>query len=188
MLTVGIGLLLGGTALIASPESQPNQQNQQDHQNPDTSRKAPASKQKAKTPPKSARNGSRSGNAAKRPAARGPRRAAPAQQEARSSHAPAQRPEARRPALRLISRTDRRIPDRDYQANFGRQHGFRMGKPVLINGYSRFHYGGYSFGFMQPWPAQWLYSDDVYILFVDNGYYLYNPVHPGVRVAISVVF
>jgi len=177
MLAFGVGLLLGSTALIASPTSQPIRQNQQDHQNSDTNSNA-----------KSARNDSRSGNAAQQPAARDSRRAAPAQQEARSSHASARRPEAGRPALRLISRTDRRISDRDYQANFGRQHGFRMGKPVLINGYSRFHYGGYSFGFMQPWPAQWLYSDDVYILFVDDGYYLYNPVHPGVRVAISVVF
>ena len=50
----------------------------------------------------------------------------------------------------------------------------------------RFQYGGYSFGFIDPWPVGWGYSDDVYVVYVDGGYYMYDPVHPGVRIAISI--
>jgi hypothetical protein len=57
----------------------------------------------------------------------------------------------------------------------------------MDGGYSRFQYGGFWFGFVDPWPEDWYYVDDVYIDFMDGGYYLYNPQYPGVRVAICVV-
>jgi hypothetical protein len=57
----------------------------------------------------------------------------------------------------------------------------------LVDGYSRFQYGGYWFGFDQGWPVGWYYTDDVYVDYVDGGYYLYNPYYPGVRIAINVV-
>jgi hypothetical protein len=56
----------------------------------------------------------------------------------------------------------------------------------LVGGYSRFHYGGYWFGFVEPWPAGWYYTDDVYIDYVDGGYYMYNPYYPGARFALTV--
>ena len=62
-----------------------------------------------------------------------------------------------------------------------------MGNPVLVGGYSRFQYGGFWFGFVQPWPSGWYYTDDVYIDYVDGGYYMYNPYYPGTRFSISVV-
>ncbi len=62
-----------------------------------------------------------------------------------------------------------------------------MGNPVMAGGYSRFQYGGFWFGFVEPWPADWYYTDDVYIDYVDGGYYMYNPYYPGTRFAISVV-
>ena len=91
------------------------------------------------------------------------------------------------PALRLSARGSGRIPDDRFRSNFGRGHNFRMGNPVLVSGYSRFQYGGYWFGFVQPWPAGWYYTDDVYIDYVDGGYYMYDPYYPGARFAISVV-
>jgi hypothetical protein len=91
------------------------------------------------------------------------------------------------PALRLSARGSSRIPDERFQSSFGRGHEFHMGNPVMVGGYSRFQYGGFWFGFVQPWPIGWYYTDDVYIDYVDGGYYMYDPYYPGTRFAISVV-
>ncbi len=114
------------------------------------------------------------------------------QQQASSSHAPQrsqQDMERQRsqPALRLSARGSGRIPDDRFRSNFGRGHDFHMGNPVLVGGYSRFQYGGFWFGFVQPWPSGWYYTDDVYIDYVDGGYYMYNPYYPGARFSVSVV-
>jgi hypothetical protein len=91
------------------------------------------------------------------------------------------------PALRLSARGRARIPDDRFRSNFGRGHEFRIESPRMVGGYSRFQYGGYWFGFVEPWPAGWYYTDDVYVDYIGNGYYLYNPSYPGARIAISVV-
>ena len=91
------------------------------------------------------------------------------------------------PELRLSSRGSGRIPDARFHSNFGRGHEFRMGNPVMVSGYSRFQYGGYWFGYVQPWPAGWYYTDQFYIDYVDGGYYMYDPYYPGTRFAITVV-
>ena len=91
------------------------------------------------------------------------------------------------PALRLSARGSGRISDARFRSNFGRGHEFHVGVPVLVGGYSRFHYGGYWFGFVEPWPVGWYYTDDVYIDYVDGGYYMYNPYDPGVRFGLTVV-
>jgi hypothetical protein len=91
------------------------------------------------------------------------------------------------PELRLSARGSGRIPDARFQSNFGRGHEFHMGNPVMVDGYSRFQYGGYWFGFDQPWPVGWYYTDDVYIDYVDGAYYMYDPYYPGARFEISVV-
>jgi hypothetical protein len=90
------------------------------------------------------------------------------------------------PALRLSVRTESRIPDDRFRSNFGREHHFRIGSPTIVGGYSRFQYGGFWFGFVQPWPDDWYYTDDVYVDYIDGGYYLCNPYYPGVQIAISV--
>jgi outer membrane biosynthesis protein TonB len=91
------------------------------------------------------------------------------------------------PALRLSVSGEGRIPDARFQANFGQGHTFRIGSPRIVDGYSRFQYGGFWFGFVQPWPDGWYYTDNVYVDYVDGGYYLYNPYYPGVRMSICVV-
>ena len=107
---------------------------------------------------------------------KGPQRT---QEETATQHA--------QPALRLSSRGSGRIPDERFRSNFGRGHEFRMGNPVIVSGYSRFQYGGYWFGYVQPWPAGWFYTDQFYIDYVDGGYYMYNPYYPGSRFAITVI-
>jgi hypothetical protein len=91
------------------------------------------------------------------------------------------------PALHLSVRGNGRIPDDRFRSISGRSHVFHMGSPVMVGGYSRFQYGGYWFGFVQPWPAGWYYTDNVYIDYVDGGYYLYDPYYPDARFAITVV-
>jgi primosomal protein N' len=108
------------------------------------------------------------------------------QQHAQRSAAEVQKQRSA-PALRLSARGSGRIPEDRFRANFGEGHTFVINQPVLVGGFSRFQYGGFWFGFNNPWPAGWYYTDQVYVNYVDGGYYLYNPGYPGARVAISVV-
>jgi hypothetical protein len=43
---------------------------------------------------------------------------------------------------------------------------------------------------VDPWPgdwgSNWYNTDEVYVEYVDNGYYLFNSRYPGMGVAISV--
>jgi len=85
-----------------------------------------------------------------------------------------------------------RIPDDRYRGYFGSEHGFRIhGLPFLVvGGYPRFQYGGYWFSPVDPWPGYWANdwydTDDVYVTYVDNGYYLFNRRYPDVGIAISI--
>jgi hypothetical protein len=79
-----------------------------------------------------------------------------------------------------------RIPDARFRSSFGREHEFRIYQPVYYGGYSQFQYSGYWFNFNDPWPSDWQHSDDVYVDYYGNVYYLFNPRHPGVRIAISI--
>ncbi|HEY4742520.1 MAG TPA: hypothetical protein VIH76_18120 [Candidatus Acidoferrales bacterium] len=146
----------------------------------------PAQREKQATPEKQPAQA----KTEKQPAAK------PAKQEAASRPAGQQHPqrtaaEVQRqhavPALRLSVRGSGRIPDDRFRANFGESHVFVIREPVMVDGYSRFQYGGFWFGFVNPWPEEWYYTDNVYVDYVDGGYYLYNPYYPGARVSISVV-
>lgn len=85
-----------------------------------------------------------------------------------------------------------RIPDDRYRGYFGRDHGFRIsGLPFLVvGGYPRFQYSGYWFSPVDPWPeywgADWYDNDDVYVMYVDNGYYMYNRRYPTTGIAIRI--
>ena len=80
-----------------------------------------------------------------------------------------------------------RIPDDRFRAHFGRDHRFRINRSTMVAGHRRFRYGGYWFGFVDPWPVGWYYTDEVYVDYYDGGYYLCNRVHPGIRISINVV-
>jgi hypothetical protein len=85
-----------------------------------------------------------------------------------------------------------RIPDERFQGYFGRDHAFRIyGLPFLVvGGYPRFQYDGFWFSMVDPWPdywaSDWYDTDDVYVLYVDNGYYLFNQRYPNVGIAVSI--
>ncbi len=79
-----------------------------------------------------------------------------------------------------------RIPDNSYRAHFGHDHSFRMVRPQMVDGYNRFQYSGYWFGFNQPWPSGWSYNDNVYVEYVGGGYYLCDPRHPGIQITLNL--
>jgi len=79
-----------------------------------------------------------------------------------------------------------RIPDDKFKANFGREHRFHIGHPVVVEGRPRFEYGGYSFFISEAWPSGWSYNDYVYIVEVNGVYYLVDDAHPGVQLALTI--
>lgn len=79
----------------------------------------------------------------------------------------------------------RAIPEGRFHASFGSAHQFHIGHPIMIGGQASFHFGGFWFGLVDPWPVAWAYSDPVYIDYVDGGYALVDVLHPGVQVAVS---
>ena len=77
-----------------------------------------------------------------------------------------------------------RISDAHYNASFGSGHSFHVNRGDYDR--HRFAYGGYNFGFVQPWPVGWGYDDDVYVMYTDGGYYMYDRIHPGLRLSINI--
>ena len=85
-----------------------------------------------------------------------------------------------------------RIPQDRFVAYFGPNHVFPIySVPVqVVGGFPRFQYQGFWFTVVDPWPeywaADWFYSDDVYVVYVNDGYYLCDQRYPGVQLAVSV--
>jgi hypothetical protein len=78
-----------------------------------------------------------------------------------------------------------RISDDHYRASFGSGHNFHVSQGDYGN--HRFNYGGYSFGFVDAWPVGWYYTDEVYVVYDDGGYYMYDVVHPGIRISVNIL-
>ncbi|MBZ5530235.1 MAG: hypothetical protein LAO20_02285 [Acidobacteriia bacterium] len=87
-----------------------------------------------------------------------------------------------------------RIPEARFRSYWGRDHFFRIyGLPMIfVGGYPRFRYDGYWVTFVDPWPEMWpdtwYETDDVYLDYTDDGYYLYNRSRPGVGIAVTIAF
>jgi hypothetical protein len=79
-----------------------------------------------------------------------------------------------------------RISNANYNSHFGHDHHFRVGRPEMIGGYNRFQYGGYSFGYNEAWPVGWGYNDNCYVVYEDGAYYMYDLVHPGIHISLSI--
>jgi DNA mismatch repair ATPase MutL len=78
-----------------------------------------------------------------------------------------------------------RIPDERFRANFGREHSFRVSQADYSRD-RRFQYGGYSFVFVDAWPSNWLYTQDVFVVEIDGVYYLCNAMYPGVNITLNI--
>jgi hypothetical protein len=82
------------------------------------------------------------------------------------------------------------IPQNRFYSNFGREHFFRIGRPVFYGRYPRFQYGGFWFSFVTAppayWGPDWYSNDDVYIDYNNGGYYLYDNRYPGQGVPLEV--
>ncbi len=78
-----------------------------------------------------------------------------------------------------------RISNAHYTASFGSGHSFHVNQGDYAH--RRFQYGGYSFGFVDAWPVAWGYSDNVYVVYVDGGYYMYDAFHPGLRISLNIL-
>jgi hypothetical protein len=85
-----------------------------------------------------------------------------------------------------------RVPEDRFRGQFGSEHAFRIyGLPFMVyRGYPRFQYGGYWITAVDPWPEYWgngwYDNDDVYVAYVDDGYYLYNRRYPTVGIAVRI--
>jgi phage repressor protein C with HTH and peptisase S24 domain len=77
------------------------------------------------------------------------------------------------------------IPNDSFRAHFGRAHKFHLSESNY--GHDRhFQYGGYSFGFVDEWPTNWLPPQDVFVIRIDGAYYLCNRTYPGVQILLNV--
>ncbi len=83
------------------------------------------------------------------------------------------------------------IPDDKFRASFGRQHTFKVNRVItqttIVPGQTQFVASGFTFVFLDPWPAEFLFTDDCFIEFVNGEYFLFDAFHPEVRVALLVV-
>ena len=87
-----------------------------------------------------------------------------------------------------------RVDNDFYTAHFGRDHWFRVySLPfMVVGGYPRFQYDGYWFDILDPipqyWGPDWYETDDVYVVYTDEGYYLVDRDYPSYAVAVSISF
>ncbi len=103
----------------------------------------------------------------------------PEEKNAQAEHAQQSRPEQKEEHA-----GGGRIPADRFKTNFGREHSFRVTEGDYRN--HHFQYGGYSFGFVDAWPSNWLYTQNVYVVEVNGVYYLCNASYPGVNLALTV--
>jgi DNA mismatch repair ATPase MutL len=78
-----------------------------------------------------------------------------------------------------------RIPEDRFRASFGREHAFHVSQADYSRD-RRFQYGGYSFVFIDEWPSNWLYTQDVFVVEIDGVYYLCNAMYPGVNITLNI--
>jgi hypothetical protein len=78
------------------------------------------------------------------------------------------------------------ISEARFHSSFGHDHTFHVNRAEFAGGAGRFQYGGYWFNILDPWPAGWLYTDNVYVDYLNGGYFLCDPYHPGVYISINL--
>jgi hypothetical protein len=181
-------LLLGLTAFCyaQNPGQQSRPLNQEEPRHPEA---APPPQQPEGNPPQGQEEAKPPRSQEEKPAKPEKQEEPKAKEHPKTSHEehgqPAQQGHAR-PAGKSAH-----IPDPKFKANFTRQHTFTVNRVItqttIIPNQTQFVYGGYTFIFLDPWPADWVFTDECYIDFLDDEYFLIDVLHPGVRVALFVV-
>ena len=150
---------------------------QEQHEQQEEQKAKPAQDEKKAQPEKSTKQEAK-------PAAQQEKNAKPEEKNAK------QEDKNTKPAEKAAQQTQRasnngggRIPADKFKASFGQQHTFRVSQGDYNN--RRFQSGGYSFGFVDPWPSNWLYTQNVYVIEIDGVYYLCNASFPGVNLVLS---
>lgn len=169
-----LSMLMGIPALVlAQDEAKPPRQEEPKQEPRPEARPQPEARQQEEKPPKQDEM---------KPPKHEDKRPEQAQQPERTQP---ERPQQN--AARPANGRGGHIPDDKFRAHFGRQHTVVIRQPVIVEGQPRFQYSGYWFAFADPWPAGWAYTDDCYIDYVDGEYFLFDLLHPGVRIALFVV-
>jgi hypothetical protein len=138
--------------------------------------------QKAKPEEKKAQP-EKSTKQAEKPVAQPEKNTKPEEKNAKQENKNAKPAEKNAPQQKAAGNRGGQIPADKFKANFGQQHSFRVSQADYSN--HRFQYGGYSFGFVDPWPSNWLYTQNVYVIEIDGVYYLCNASFPGVNLVLS---
>jgi hypothetical protein len=199
--TTGLFLLFGTAAAAYAPQDRPEQQDEKAKPEKKDEKAKPAKQDEKAQPAKQderAKPAKQDEKAAKPEAkqAKPEERDKPTKQDARQAKPeqqdrPAQQQEQQRAQQSPRDGENRgggshgRITDDHYRASFGNEHHFRVNRGDYDN--RRFEYGGYAFGFIDPWPSDWYYADDVYVVYDNGGYYMYDVVHPGIRISVNIL-
>jgi len=175
------------TLVAAAPIYAQEQRDQQEEQKTKPEEKAPAAKQDEKNAQQEEKNTKQEEKNAQQQDKNNQSAEKNAQQQDKNSKQEeknAQQQQAKPVQQRAGGNGGGGIPADRFKANFGREHSFRVSQGDYNN--RRFQYGGYAFGFVDVWPSNWLYTQDVFVVEINGVYYLCNPMYPGVNVALSI--
>jgi len=193
--TAVLSLTLGAAVPVCAQEQHEQQEEKKEKPAAQKERKTQADKpamHEERTPPHQDKNGKREEKTAERQDKNTSREEQAARQEHKNAsheeqtaHSQQQQRDSHARAVQPGHSGGGRIPDDRFRAHFGHEHRFHVTEANYRQD-RRFQYGGYWFGFVDPWPTNWLYTQDVFVIEIDGVYYLCNPAYPGVNVALSV--
>ena len=178
--TLVLSLLFGTTALSYAQDQRDEAKTPPQEARPEASKPTqdePSSRQGEAKPPEQSED---------KPV-RGDAKSSSKQQDTKPSRQSGQAGRSNQQTQRSADHRGGRIPDDKFRAQFGRQHTFKINRTTTAQGQPGFQYGGYTFVIVDAWPAEWVYTDDCYVDYVDGEYFLFDLLHPGVGVAIIVV-
>jgi hypothetical protein len=170
--------VLSLTLIAAAPAFAQDPHDQQDEQ-----KAKPAQDEKKAQPEKSAKQEEKPAAQPEKSAKQEEKPAAQPEKNNKPEEKSAQQAKPEQQQKQAAGNRGGQIPADKFKANFGAQHSFRVSQSDYSN--HRFQYGGYSFGFVDPWPSNWLYTQNVYVIEIDGVYYLCNASFPGVNLVLS---
>lgn len=178
LISAAVLILAFGATAPAYAQEQRDQQEEKKAQPEEKKSKAQPQEKKAQPEEKKAQSDKPSGQHEK--SAETQKNSRP---EQKSAPQHAQQSKGGQPEQRAENGGRGRIPDDRFKANFGREHSFHVSRGDYDN--HRFQYGGYNFEFVDAWPSNWLYTQDVYVVEINGVYYLCNASYPGVNITLG---